>query len=106
MKLTVPVVPIGVVAVTVRAPVAAVVVKVQFAFTVVAVGVPVTLQVMPEPEKVTAVAPVKLVPVSTTACGFVAVREPDVGLIEASVGPITVKATAFVVPAGAVTVTL
>jgi len=55
--------------------------------TVVAVGVPFMVQVTSVPDTFTAVAPDRLVPVRVTATGTPAVREPDVGEIEVSVGP-------------------
>jgi hypothetical protein len=60
-------VPPGVVTLTVWAPSVAVDVIVQFAVTVVAIGVPVIAQVTPLADTVTAVAPVRLVPVRVSA---------------------------------------
>jgi hypothetical protein len=59
--------PPGVVTLTVWAPSVAVDVIVQFAVTVVAIGVPVIAQVTPLADTVTAVAPVRLVPVRVSA---------------------------------------
>jgi len=87
------VVPIGVVAVTVLAVSAAPGVMAQFALTVVAVEV-IPVQVMPPPEKVTAVAPVRLVPASAT--GTVVPRLPVAGVMPVSVGPCTVNGTVWV----------
>ena len=67
VNVTVLVSPAGVVTVTVLAVAAAPVVIVKLAVTVVAVGVPVMTAVTPVPDTVTAVAPVKLVPVRVTA---------------------------------------
>jgi hypothetical protein len=79
------VVPAGVTTVTFLFPVPAVVVITMFAVTVVAVGVPVMVAVAPEPDTVTPVAPVRRLPVSVT--GTVVPRTPDVGLIDARIGP-------------------
>ena len=78
------VVPIGVVTVTFLALWVAPAVIAQLALTVVAVDV-IPVQVTPPPEMVTAVAPVRLVPVRDT--GTVVPWVPVGGLIEASVGP-------------------
>jgi hypothetical protein len=78
------VVPIGVVTVTFLALWVAPAVIAQLALTVVAVDV-IPVQVMPPPEMVTAVAPVRLVPIRDT--GTVVPRVPVGGLIEASVAP-------------------
>lgn len=96
-------VPLGVEAVTLLAERVAPFVIAQFALMVVAV-VPVTVQVTPAPDIVTAVAPLRLVPVSVT--GTVVLCEPVVGLIDARVAPCTVNAPVRLgVPAGVVTVT-
>lgn len=87
------VVPIGVVAVTVLAVSAAPDVMAQFALTAVAVDV-IPVQVMLPPEKVTAVAPVRLVPASAT--GTVVPRLPVAGVIPVRVGPCTVNGTVCV----------
>ena len=96
--------PIGVVTVTFLALRAAPAVTAQLAFTVVAVDV-IPVQVMPPPAIVTAVAPVRLVPVMVT--GTVVPWVPDVGLIEISVGPCTENAPVkmLVVPIGVTTLT-
>jgi hypothetical protein len=102
VNVTVFVVPAGVTTLTLRAVAAAAVVIVQFAVTVVAVGVPVMGQVTPVPETLTAVAPVRLVPVRVT--GTVVPRTPVLGAIDVSEAPCTVKARVFVLfPAGVVT---
>lgn len=101
VKVLVP--PFGVVAATFLAESVAVAVMTQFALMVVAL-VPVTVQVTPVPDMVTAVAPCRSVPVSVT--GTVVPRTPVVGLIEASVGPVTVNGTVLLVPPGPVTVTV
>ena len=59
-------VPPGVVTVTVLDVARASLAITQDALTVVAVGVPVMVQVTPAPDTVTAVAPVRLVPVRVT----------------------------------------
>jgi hypothetical protein len=100
------VVPIGVVTLTALLPVAAVLEMLQFAVTVVAVGVPVMAHVTRVPDTLTAVAPVRFVPVSVTGCGLVPVLEPEVGAIEVSVGPSTVNVAALLAPVGVETVTL
>ena len=76
----------------------------QFALTVVPVAV-MPAQVMPPPEIVTAVAPVRLVPVRVT--GAVVPCVPAVGLIDISVGPCTVNAplNTLLVPIGVTTLT-
>lgn len=98
------VVPIGVVTVTVLPPDPAPTAIAQFALTVVAVEV-IPVQATLVPEKVTKVAPVRLVPVRVT--GTVVPRTPVVGAIEVSVGSsgaVTVNATVLAVaPAGVVT---
>jgi hypothetical protein len=97
-------VPLGVVTLTVWAPVVALDAIVQVAWTVVAVGVPVITQVTPVPLTFTAVAPVRLVPVRVTAGAVPCV--PDVGAIEVSVGIVpTVNVTVLLVPPGVVTLT-
>jgi len=96
------VVPMGVVTVTFLAPSPAPAVIAQFALTVVAVDV-MPVQVTPPPAMATAVAPVRLVPVSVT--GTVVPRLPLTGEMEVNVGPCTVNVTALVTPAGVVTVT-
>jgi hypothetical protein len=104
VNVLVSLIPLGVVTLTVRAPVAAPAVIVQVAWTVVAVGVPVITQVTPVPLTVTAVAPVRLVPVRVTAGAVPCV--PDVGAIEVSVGIVpTVNVTVLLVPPGVVTLT-
>jgi hypothetical protein len=84
VNVTALLVPPGVVTVTLLAVSAAVLVTTQFAVTVVVVGVPVMVQVTPAPDAVTAVAPLRLVPVRVT--GTVVPRTPEVGLMEVSVG--------------------
>jgi hypothetical protein len=104
VNVTVPVVPIGVVTETFLAVRLALAAMTQFALTVVAVGVPVMVQVTFVPDAVTAVAPVRLVPVSVT--GTVVPRAPVVGAIDASVGPVTVNELFNVMfPLGVTTVT-
>ncbi len=97
------VVPIGVVAVTLLALRVALDEIAQLALTVVAVEV-IPVQVTPPPEMVTAVAPAKFVPVRVT--GTVVPWVPEVGLIEVSLGPWTVKVRPPLVPAGVVTLTV
>src|SRR5579863_9117449 len=107
VKVSALVVPAGVVTVTLRAVVPAVVVIVQLE---VAEAPPVAttgaVHVTPVPDTCTAVAPVRLVPFSVIVNAVPLVREPLVGLIDVSVAPPTVKVSALVVPAGVVTVTL
>lgn len=95
--------PIGVVTVRFLAVSAAPAVMAQVALTVVAVEV-MPVQVMPVPEKVTAVAPVRLVPASAT--GTLVPRSPDVGAIDVTVGPSTVKGCVPLVPDPVVMVTV
>ena len=90
------VVPIGVVTDTFLAVVAAVAAIVQFAVTVVDVGVPVIAQATPGPDTLTAVAPVRFVPVSVT--GTVVPISPDSGETSVRVGPRTVKVSVLLVP--------
>jgi hypothetical protein len=98
------VVPPGVVTLTLLAPRAAPAVMVTLAVTVVAVE-PVMAALTPVPEKFTAVAPVRLVPVNVTDSVVPCV--PVAGAIEVSVGATTVNAglTRLVVPPGVVTLT-
>jgi hypothetical protein len=104
VNVTVLLVPLGVVTLTVWAPVEALAAIVQFAVTVVAVGVPVIRQVTPLADTVTAVAPVRPVPVRVTAGAVPCV--PDVGAIEVSTGIVpTVNVTVLLVPPGVVTLT-
>lgn len=89
------VVPMGVVTVMVRVAVReAVGVVVQFAVTLVAVVSAVTMAQVTPPPTVTAVAPVRLLPVSTT--GTVVPRTPGVPAIDDNVGPCTVNGSVWV----------
>lgn len=99
------VVPVGVVTVTFLAVSAAVGEIVNVALTCVSLTTVMPLTVMPPPVTLTDVAPVRLIPVSTTACAVP--RAPVVGAIENSPagGTVTVKVTALLFPPGAVTVT-
>jgi len=83
VNVTVLLVPPGVVTLTVLAPSAAVAVIVKVAVTVVALDV-MPLTVTPVPDTLTAVAPVRFVPVSVT--GTEVPRAPVVGTIAVSVG--------------------
>ena len=103
VNVTVLVVPMGVVTLTVLAPVVAAAVMAQFALTVVAVDV-MPVHVTRVPDTVTAVAPVRLVPVRVT--GTVVPRTPVVGAIEVKVGPCTVNVWLPLVPPGVVTLTV
>ena len=103
MKFTVPVVPIGVVTLTVLVVRKAPFVMAQFAWTVVEVAVT-PVHVTPLPDTVTAVAPLRLVPVRVT--GTVVLCRPEAGLMDVSVAPCTVKVRTGVVPPGVDTVTL
>jgi hypothetical protein len=98
------VVPIGVVTMACLLVVGALAEIAQLAVTVVAVAT-IFVQVTPAvlAPRLTAVAPVKLVPVRVT--GTVVPRAPDVGVIPVSVGPFTVNVTALVVPFGVTTLT-
>jgi hypothetical protein len=105
VNATVLLVPPGlVVTLTVLAPSAAPTVITQLALTVVEVEPLVMLQVTPVPDTVTAVAPVKPVPVRVT--GTTAPRDPVVGAIEVRAGPWRVNVTPPLVPPGVVTVTV
>jgi len=106
VKVTVPVVPPGLVMLTFLAPVAAVAEMVNVAVTVVGFTTMMLLAVIPVPPvMLTAVAPVRFVPVRVTATA--APRTPLVGVIEVNVGKTTVKAPVRVllVPPEVVTVT-
>jgi len=84
VNVTVPLVPPGVVTLTVLAVAAAVDGIANVAVTVVAFTTVMPLTVMSPPDTVTAVAPVKLVPVRVT--GTLVPLTPVVGAIEVSVG--------------------
>ena len=83
-KVTVLLIPHGVVMLTVLADAVAVAEIVNVALTVVALTTVRPLTVTPAPETVIAVAPVRLVPVRVT--GTAVPRRPVLGAIEASVG--------------------
>jgi len=104
VKVTLPVLPMGVTTATLLAVFAAVEVMVKVAVTVVEFTTVTLVTVTPAPETVTPVAPVRFVPVSVTLTAVPCV--PKTGLIEVRVGPNTVKGSVFEVPPGAVTVTL
>ena len=89
MKITPVLVPFGVFAVTVLAPVVAPVAIVNVAVTVSAFTTAMLLTVMPVLPGFIAVVPVKRVPDRVTLT--VVPRAPELGLIEVSVGPITVN---------------
>ena len=90
--------------VTLRAPVPAALVMLQVPVTWVAVAAP-TVQVTPVPLTVMAFALCRAVPVKVTGM-FETPRDPDVGLMEASVGAVTVNALDKVtLPSGEATVT-
>ena len=104
---TVLLVPPAVVMLTVLAVSAAVVEMVKVAVAVIASPTVRPLTVIPVPETLMALAPLKLVPVNVT--GTAVPRTPAGGAIEVSVGAggaLTVKVTALLVPPGAVMVTL
>jgi hypothetical protein len=104
---TVLLVPLGVVTVIVLAPSTALAAIAKFAVTVVAVETnPVTVM-SAAPETVTAVAPVRFVPVSVTERAVLPCT-PDVGLIDVTVGAggSTVNATVLEVPPVVVTLTV
>ena len=103
---TVLLVPPAVVMLTVLAVSAAVAEMVKFAVAVVGLSTVRPLTVTPPPLTVTALAPVRFVPVKVT--GTTVPRTPVGGAIEVNVGGAgmtTVKVTALLVPPGAVTVT-
>jgi hypothetical protein len=107
VNVTLPLVPPGVVTLTVLAESVAVPEIVKFALTVVAFTTVRPLTVIPVPETLIALAPVRLVPVRVT--GTVPPRVPVVGLIEVRVGgggATTVKVTLLLVPPGVVTLTV
>jgi hypothetical protein len=103
-KATFPVVPPGVVTLTLRDVRAAVPVMVKVAVTVVEFTTVRPLTVMPVPETFTAVAPVRPAPVRVT--DRLVPRTPVTGLIEDNVGAVTVKLTVPLVPPGVVTLTV
>jgi len=84
VKVTVLLVPPGVVTLTVLAEMVAVPEIVKFAVTVVELTTVKPLTVMPVPDTLIAVAPVRLVPVRVT--GTTVSRTPEVGEIEVNVG--------------------
>lgn len=93
----------GVVTVTFRLPNVAVAVTEKVALMVVAFTTVKELTVTPVLATVTAVAPVRLVPVRTTATFSVAKpRVAEGGAIEVKAGPWTASVTVFVVPFGVV----
>ena len=98
VNVTAVLVPAGVVAVTFLALRVAPVVMVKFAVTVVSFTT-----VTPEPDTVTAVVPVRWVPVRVT--GTVVPRAPEAGEIAVRVAPCTVNATVLLVRPSAVTLT-
>jgi hypothetical protein len=103
VNVTVLVVPIGVTTATflpLRVAFAAIA---KVAVTVVSLTAVTPLTVTPVPDTVTDVAPVRPTPVSVTGTLFP--RRPVVGLIDARVGPVTVKVTVLLVPPGAVMLT-
>jgi hypothetical protein len=97
------VLPIEVVTVTVLPVRAAPAPIVNVAVTVLSFTTVRPLTVMPPPDTFTAVAPVSPVPLSVT--GTLVARWPEVGLIDASVGPVTVNVTLPVVPPDVLMVT-
>lgn len=105
VKVTGVVVPVGVVTVTFLAVSAAVDAIVNVALTCVSLTTVTPLTVMAPPVTLTAVAPVRLMPVNTT--GWVVPRAPVLGAMANNPlgGTVTVKVSALLVPPGAVTVT-
>jgi hypothetical protein len=104
VKVTGPMLPVGVVTETFLAPRVAVAEIVRFAVTVVEFTAAKPLTVMPVPDTVTAVAPFRLVPVSVTGILPMVPRAPEMGAIEVSVGGCTVNVTPLLLPPPAVTV--
>ena len=98
------VVPFGVTTAMLRLPVPAVPAMVSVAVACVALTTVRPLAVAPVPETVTAVAPVRPLPVRVM--GTAVPRKPAVGATVVNDGARTVNATLFVVPAGVVTVIL
>jgi len=98
------VVPSGVVTFTVLRPVVAVGAIVNVAVTLVELTTVRPLTVIPVPETLIAVAPVRFAPVRVT--GTAVPRMPAFGLIEVRLGPaVMVKNTLLLTPLGVVTVT-
>jgi hypothetical protein len=105
VNVTVLLVPLGVVVtLTVLVPSAAPAVIVKFAVTELSFTTVTPLTVTPAPDTVTAVAPVKPVPVRVT--GTTVPRAPEVGAIEVRAGPSNVNVTPPLVPPGVVTETV
>jgi hypothetical protein len=105
VNVSVLLVPPGAVTVTVLGVSPAVAVIVKFAVTVASFTTVTPLTVTPAPDTVTAVAPVKPVPVRVT--GTTVPRAPVVGAIEVRDGPSSVNVTPPpLVPPGVVTVTV
>jgi hypothetical protein len=96
VNCTVLVAPIGVVTLTVLPVTAAPAPILNVAVTILSFTTARPLTVMPPPDALTAVAPVSPVPLNET--GTLVARMPDVGVIDASVGPVTVNVTLPVVP--------
>ena len=109
VNVTVLLVPPGLVTLTALAVSTAVAAIEKFALIVVAFTTVRPLTVMPPPGTVTAVAPVRLVPVRVTGSNKVP-RAPDAGESEVrvgvGVGAVTVNVTAPAVPPGVVTLTV
>jgi len=106
VNVTLPLVPPGVVTVTFLAPRAALPPMAKLAVTEVALTTLTPLTVTPVPDTLTALVPVRFVPVRVT--GTVAPCAPVLGLIVVSVGGgivVTVNVTPPLVPPGVVTVT-
>ena len=104
VKVTGVLVPEGVVTVTFLAVSAAVAEIVNVALTCVSLTTVRPLTMMPPPGTLTALVPVRLIPVSTTGCAVP--RAPVLGAMENNLlgGTVTVKAIGLLFPPGAVTV--
>jgi hypothetical protein len=106
-KGTTPVVPLGVTTATFTEPTAAVGAIDKVALMVVALATVNELTVTPVPLTVTAVAPVKRVPVKTTGTLLVVVAKvAEAGEMEVRLGTRTVKFTVLVAPSGVVMLTV
>jgi hypothetical protein len=103
VNVTVLLVPPGAVTLTVLAVSPALAVIVKVAVTVVSFTTEIPLTVTPDPDTVTAVAPVRPLPVKVT--GTLVPRTPVFGEIELSEGPHNVNVCVVLVPPGVVTLT-
>jgi len=102
VKVTALLVPAAVVTVTFLAPAAANAEMLIVAVTEVSLATVKLVTVMPPPEKLTEVAPVKPVPVSVTATPVLS-RLADTGLMDVSTGPLIANGRVLLAPPGVIT---